>query len=154
MLWPRTPRSEFASGPVSVDTSFVNNALGRDVVDRNPTYRGRKATKVSLLVDAKGPTCALSVSRTSMTCSCCGNVLQPVHRCKTIPFAVFKSKNEEHAHAANGQSNQERAAKVLRSGTTTTADTEARKSLRTTAQQFKRFYGFRGFCWRRDLLAL
>jgi len=38
--------------PLIADTSFVKNAYGRDVVGKNPTDRGRKATKVSLLSDS------------------------------------------------------------------------------------------------------
>ena len=39
---------------VVVDTSFVKNVCGRDVVGRNPTDRGRKATKVSLITNEYG----------------------------------------------------------------------------------------------------
>ncbi len=42
------------------DTSFVKNVHGMDVVGRNPTDRGRKATKVSLLTDSRGtPLCCV-----------------------------------------------------------------------------------------------
>ena len=55
-----------------VDTTFVKNVFGTDVVGRNPTDRGRKATKMVALVDEKGlphsidsglfpPTCPTSV---------------------------------------------------------------------------------------------
>jgi len=37
-----------------VDTSFVKNQYGRTVLGPNPTDRGRKATKVSLLTDING----------------------------------------------------------------------------------------------------
>ncbi len=37
-----------------VDTTFVKNVFGTDVVGRNPTDRGRKATKMVALVDEKG----------------------------------------------------------------------------------------------------
>ena len=40
--------------PLIVDCSFVKNVYGRDVVGRNPTDRGRRATKVSLLADTRG----------------------------------------------------------------------------------------------------
>ena len=40
--------------PLVVDTSFVKNQYGRDVLGRNPTDRARKATKVSMLADADG----------------------------------------------------------------------------------------------------
>jgi transposase len=40
--------------PLVVDTSFVKNIYGVEVVGRNPTDRGRKATKVSLLCDERG----------------------------------------------------------------------------------------------------
>lgn len=37
-----------------IDTSFVKNVFGVDVVGRNPTDRGRKATKVVAVVDERG----------------------------------------------------------------------------------------------------
>jgi putative transposase len=37
-----------------IDSSFVKNIYGRDCVGRNPTDRGRNATKVSALVDQDG----------------------------------------------------------------------------------------------------
>ena len=40
--------------PLVVDTSFVKNIYGVEVVGRNPTDGGRKATKVSLLCDERG----------------------------------------------------------------------------------------------------
>ncbi len=47
-------------GAVAVDTSFVKNVYGKDVTGRNPTDRGRKATKVSLLTDCRGtPLCSV-----------------------------------------------------------------------------------------------
>ena len=46
---PRKDRSFLA-----VDTSFVKNVFGSDVVGRNPTDRGRNATKVVALVDHMG----------------------------------------------------------------------------------------------------
>lgn len=47
-------------GSLVVDTSFVKNVYGRDIVGRNPTDRGRKASKLSLLTDSKGtPLCAV-----------------------------------------------------------------------------------------------
>ena len=39
---------------VVVDTSFVKNVFGRDCLGKSPVDRGRKATKVSALVDAFG----------------------------------------------------------------------------------------------------
>jgi transposase len=36
------------------DTSFVKNVYGRDVLGKNPTDRGRRATKISLLTDGLG----------------------------------------------------------------------------------------------------
>ena len=43
-----------------VDTTFVKNVYGKDVVGRNPTDRGRFATKVSLLTDSQGtPLCSV-----------------------------------------------------------------------------------------------
>ncbi len=45
---------------MAVDTSFVKNVYGKDVTGRNPTDRGRKATKVSLLTDCRGtPLCSV-----------------------------------------------------------------------------------------------
>jgi transposase len=37
-----------------VDTSFVKNVWGRDCLGRSPVDRGRKATKVSAVTDARG----------------------------------------------------------------------------------------------------
>ena len=37
-----------------IDASFVKNIYGRDCVGRNPTDRGRKATKLSAVVDQDG----------------------------------------------------------------------------------------------------
>ena len=37
-----------------VDTSFVKNVWGRDCLGKSPVDRGRKATKVSILTDARG----------------------------------------------------------------------------------------------------
>jgi len=37
-----------------IDSTFVKNIYGRDCIGRNPTDRGRKATKVSALVDQDG----------------------------------------------------------------------------------------------------
>jgi len=52
----RTPQA----GAVVADTSFVKNVHGKDVTGRNPTDRGRKATKVSLLTDSHGtPLCCV-----------------------------------------------------------------------------------------------
>ena len=45
---------ELPRRPLIVDCSFVKNVYGRDVVGRNPTDRGRRATKVSLLADTRG----------------------------------------------------------------------------------------------------
>jgi hypothetical protein len=45
---------ELPRRPLIVDCSFVKNIYGRDVVGRNPTDRGRRATKVSLLADTRG----------------------------------------------------------------------------------------------------
>ena len=46
-------------GPLVIDTSFVKNVHGSDVLGRNPTDRGRKASKVSLLTNSRGtPLCA------------------------------------------------------------------------------------------------
>ena len=48
------------SADVFGKTSFAENVLGRNVVGRNPTDRGRRATKVSLLVDPEGmPLCTV-----------------------------------------------------------------------------------------------
>ena len=37
-----------------IDSTFVKNIYGRDCIGRNPTDRGRMATKVSALVDQDG----------------------------------------------------------------------------------------------------
>lgn len=44
-----------------IDTSFVKNVYGCDCTGRNPTDRGRKASKVSIVVDDTGIPCALSI---------------------------------------------------------------------------------------------
>ena len=42
------------------DTSFVKNVHGTQVLGKNPTDRGRKATKISLLTDKQGtPLCTV-----------------------------------------------------------------------------------------------
>ncbi|KAL1504801.1 hypothetical protein AB1Y20_008575 [Prymnesium parvum] len=38
----------------AIDTTYVKNLYGRDCIGRNPTDRGRNATKVSALVDSDG----------------------------------------------------------------------------------------------------
>ena len=37
-----------------IDSSFVKNVYGRDCLGRNPTDRGRRATKMSVIVDDRG----------------------------------------------------------------------------------------------------
>ena len=55
-----TLASRTDGGPLIIDTSFVKNVHGSDVVGPNPTDRGRKASKVSLLTDSKGtPLCCV-----------------------------------------------------------------------------------------------
>ena len=52
----RQPVGGFVVG----DTSFVKNVFGRDVTGRNPTDKGRRATKISLLTDRRGtPLCSV-----------------------------------------------------------------------------------------------
>ena len=46
--------SSTSRGALVLDTSFVKNVHGSDVLGPNPTDRGRKASKVSLLTDSKG----------------------------------------------------------------------------------------------------
>ena len=47
-------------GFVVVDASFVKNVFDRDVTGRNPTDRGRQATKISLSTDRLGtPLCSV-----------------------------------------------------------------------------------------------
>ncbi len=47
-------------GPLVADTSFIKNVHGKDVTGRNPTDRGRKATKLSMLTDSHGmPLCCV-----------------------------------------------------------------------------------------------
>ena len=59
-----------------IDTSYVKNVFGCDVVGKNPTDRGRKATKVSLLVDGTGTPLATTFHR--------GNR----HDCKTLKHSL------------------------------------------------------------------
>ena len=56
-------RSRHRARTAVVDTSFVKNVHGRDVLGRNPTDRGRNATKVSMLTDARGTPLALTFHR-------------------------------------------------------------------------------------------
>ena len=44
-----------------IDTTFVKNIYGRDCVGRNPTDRGRKATKMSVITDEYGVTLAVKM---------------------------------------------------------------------------------------------
>jgi putative transposase len=39
---------------LAIDTTFVKNVFGTDVLGRNPTDRGKKATKVVAVVDERG----------------------------------------------------------------------------------------------------
>ena len=39
---------------LAIDTTFVKNVFGTDVLGRNPTDRGRKASKVVAVVDERG----------------------------------------------------------------------------------------------------
>jgi len=44
--------------PLVIDTSYAKNVHGFDVLGRNPTDRGRKASKISLLTNSRGtPLC-------------------------------------------------------------------------------------------------
>lgn len=52
--------SSTGRGALVLDTSFVKNVHGSDVIGPNPTDRGRKGSKLSLLTDSKGtPLCAV-----------------------------------------------------------------------------------------------
>ena len=51
----------------AIDSSFVKNVYGRDCIGRNPTDRGRAATKLSVLVDDLGV--PLSLLFTPANCS-------------------------------------------------------------------------------------
>lgn len=52
--------SSTGQGTLVLDTSFVKNVHGSDVLGPNPTDRGRKASKLSLLTDSRGtPLCAV-----------------------------------------------------------------------------------------------
>ena len=47
-------------GSLVLDSSFIKNVHGSDVVGPNPTDRGRMASKMSLLTDSRGtPLCAV-----------------------------------------------------------------------------------------------
>eukprot|EP00968_Pinguiococcus_pyrenoidosus_P009533 scaffold739_cov166-Pinguiococcus_pyrenoidosus.AAC.7 len=64
--WYQKVRHRRAGGKRDIlvaDTSFVKNQYGRDCVGRNPTDRGRKATKVSLLTDGLGVPCHIVFHR-------------------------------------------------------------------------------------------
>ena len=49
-LYSRQRRPRYCA----IDSTFVKNMYGRDCIGRNPTDRGRKATKVSTVVDDRG----------------------------------------------------------------------------------------------------
>ena len=49
-LYTRRRRPKF----YAIDSTFVKNMYGRDVLGRNPTDRGRKATKMTVAVDDLG----------------------------------------------------------------------------------------------------
>ena len=57
-------------GPLVIDTSYVKNVHGFDVLGRNPTDRGRKASKISLLTNSRRtPLCALVAFGGAASCS-------------------------------------------------------------------------------------
>uniref|UniRef100_A0A6C0C100 Uncharacterized protein n=1 Tax=viral metagenome TaxID=1070528 RepID=A0A6C0C100_9ZZZZ len=57
-------------GRLVIDTSYVKNVHGFDVVGRNPTDRGRKASKISLLTNSRRtPLCALVAFGGAASCS-------------------------------------------------------------------------------------
>ena len=47
-------RKSKSSPRYAIDSSYVKNQYGVDCLGRNPTDRGRKATKMSAIVDARG----------------------------------------------------------------------------------------------------
>ena len=67
------------------------NVLGRDVVGRNPTDRGRKATKASLLVDSKGmPLCTVFHRGNKSDVQSLGHVLNDAAR-RGVPLRRYAS---------------------------------------------------------------
>ena len=52
--------ASISHGALVVDTTFIKNVFGTDVLGPNPTDRGRKACKISLLTTANGtPVCSV-----------------------------------------------------------------------------------------------
>ena len=87
-LYRRTTKP-FRSGSLSVDTSFIKNVFGRDLLGRNPTDRGRKATKISLLVDSKGtPLCAIFHQGNKSDVQSLGHLLHEANR-RGIPLQRY-----------------------------------------------------------------
>ena len=70
---------------VSIDSTYVKNQFGIYGFGRNPTDRGRKATKVSALVDERGTLLALSchcanIHDTQTVKDTIGSTLLPIGR--------------------------------------------------------------------------
>ena len=66
-----------------MDTTFVKNVYGADCIGRNPTDRGRMATKISTINDDTGvlhSMCAFPAN-----CSDFGTVTKTLHSCLTKP---------------------------------------------------------------------
>ncbi len=72
------------------DTSFVKNVHGTQVLGRNPTDRGRKATKVSLLTDKQGtPLCTVFHKANKNDCCTLRHLLSTAAR-KTNSVGRYK----------------------------------------------------------------
>ena len=75
--------------PLVCDTSFVKNVFGHDVVGRNPTDRGRNATKVSLLTDSRGVPLAMTFHKANKSdFQSLGHLLQEGQRKIGRPFQM------------------------------------------------------------------
>ena len=69
------------SSTVVVETSFVKNVCGRDVVGRYPTDRGRKATKVSFITNEHGtPLTTCFHKANKKDCSCLRHIMDTCAR--------------------------------------------------------------------------
>ena len=76
-----------------IDSSFVKNIFGQDCLGRNPTDRGRKTSKLSIIVDDKGIPCAFHTSPANVSDM---SLLRP-----TIESMICPHNNEE-MHADKG----------------------------------------------------
>lgn len=77
-----------------IDSSYIKNIYGRDCVGRNPTDRGRKATKLSAIVDDNGIPSALFF--------CCGNTSDYNTVVPTLESSICQIKTRIPLYADKG----------------------------------------------------